>query len=131
MPPSKPNLVLSLLSMRCPNCRKGRIFTAKHVLPLRTALKMHEHCTLCGMKYAKEENLGYGTNYVLTVMMLFLNLLWYWPIFGISYDDNSIYYFLMASTFVTLLLQPWFMRLSRVLFLYFTIYYNSHPYEKK
>lgn len=87
---------------------------------------MHDRCSECDVKYAREQNLGYGINYVLTVSMLFLNLLWYWPIFGIRYNDNSLYYFLAVSTVITILLQPWFMRLSRVLFLYFTIYYNSY-----
>lgn len=123
---NKPYLLPSLLSMKCPNCRKGKIFVAKHVLPVKTCLQMHDRCSECNVKYAREQNLGYGINYVLTVMMLFLNLLWYWPIFGIRYNDNSLYYFLAISTVITILLQPWFMRLSRVLFLYFTIYYNSY-----
>ncbi|OSZ78387.1 hypothetical protein CAP35_09040 [Chitinophagaceae bacterium IBVUCB1] len=112
--------------MKCPNCRKGRVFTTKHILPLNTCLQMHERCTECHVKFIKEQNPGYGINYVLTVMMLFLNLVWYYPIFGIRYDDNSLYYFLTVSVIITLLLQPWFMRLSRILFLYFTIYYHSY-----
>jgi len=98
----------------------------KSILPLKTCLKMHERCTVCNVKYAKEQNIGYGINYVLTVMMMFLNIVWYYPLFGIGFSDNSLYYFLATSTVITLLLQPWFMRLSRVLFFYFTIYYNSY-----
>lgn len=87
---------------------------------------MHERCTVCNAKYAKEQNIGYGINYVLTVMMMFLNIVWYYPLFGIRFNDNSLYYFLATTTIITILLQPWFMRLSRVLFFYFTIYYNSY-----
>jgi hypothetical protein len=122
---SAPPLVPALLAMKCPNCRKGSIFVNKHVLPLKGSLDMVEHCSECGMKMVRETNNGFGINYALTVMMFFFNLVWYIPIFGMSYEDNSIYYFVASSSLVTLLLQPWFLRLSRVLFLYFTVGYRS------
>lgn len=125
----RPFFLTAVVKMKCPNCRKGNIFT-HGTFPLKGNLNMHEKCPECGMTMVKETNNGFGINYVLTVMTLFLNLLWYWPIFRLSYMDNSIYYFLIASVFVTVLLQPWYLRLSRVLFLYFSVGYNSKPYSK-
>ncbi len=121
---AKPLMILSLVRMKCPNCRRGRIFTGG-IFPLGKSLDMHEYCEECGMKMVTETNNGFGINYVLTVMMFFLNLLWYIPIFGLSYKDDSVFYFLGASIVVVVLLQPWFLRLSRVLFLYFTVPYRS------
>ena len=92
---------------------------------------MVERCEVCDMKMVKETNNGIGINYVLTVMMIFLNVLWYWPLFGLSYKDNSFFYFLATSVCVTILMQPWLMRFSRMLYLYFTVYYNSHPFFEK
>ena len=125
----RPFFLTAIVRMKCPNCRKGDMFT-QGTWPLKGNLKMHEKCPVCRMKMVKETNNGFGINYVLTVMTLFLNLLWYWPIFGLSYMDNSIYYFLASSVFVTILLQPWYLRLSRVLFLYFSVGYNSKPYSE-
>lgn len=79
---------------------------------------MNEECPHCHQRLKTESNNGPGINYALTVIVLFLNILWYYPIFGLSYKDNSIFYFLAASTFVVILLQPFLMRISRVLYLY-------------
>ena len=65
-----------------------------------------------------EANNGPGINYALTIIIFFLNILWYWPIFGLSYKDNSYYYFLITTTVVVILLQPWLMRISRIIYLY-------------
>lgn len=114
----KPWLIIGMIRMKCPNCRKGNAFINKSVFPLSKCLATHDHCPRCGQRLQNEQNNGIGINYALTVMVIFLNLLWYWPIFGISYKDNSFYYFLATSVGVAILLQPWLMRYSRVLYLY-------------
>ncbi|MBS1773841.1 MAG: hypothetical protein JST82_13360 [Bacteroidetes bacterium] len=127
----KPLLVPSLVKMKCPNCRKGRLFVNRTSVSVNKNLAMHTYCEHCGMKLVKEDNNGFGINYVLTMLTFFLNILWYWPIFGFSMKDNSIFYYLGASTLVTILLQPWYLRLSRTLFLYFSVSYGSHHVVKK
>lgn len=88
-------------------------------------LRLKDHCEACGQKLMHERNNGGGINYALTVMLFFLNLLWYWPIFGMSYKDNSIFYYLATSIVVVLLAQPWLMRFSRMLYLYMFIQYGK------
>ncbi len=114
----KPSVTAGILKMRCPECRSGRVFVNRNVFPLGDCLKMNSICPECGAKLIGEANNGPGINYALTVMVFFLNLCWYWPIFGISYLDNSIYYYLVSSTLVVILLQPWLMRISRIFYLY-------------
>ncbi|HXS36976.1 MAG TPA: hypothetical protein VN721_09760 [Flavipsychrobacter sp.] len=121
----KPLLLTGLVGMKCPNCRKGNVFVNKSVLPLGKCLAMVDNCSVCGQKMKYESNNGGGINYALTMMLFFLNLLWYWPIFGLSYKDNSIFYFLIASIIVVIVLQPWLMRLSRMIYLYMFIHYGS------
>jgi hypothetical protein len=82
---------------------------------------LKDECEVCGEKMKSESNNGGGINYALTVMLFFINLMWYWPIFGLSYLDNSVWYYLGSSTLVVLLAQPWLMRLSRVVYLYMYI----------
>jgi hypothetical protein len=74
-----------------------------------------------------ESNNGAGINYALTVILMFLNLIWYWPIFGLSYMDNSVFYFLAVSITLVVLLQPWLMRLSRMIYLYLYVSSGSSP----
>jgi len=121
----KPMLLPAMLGMKCPSCRKGIVFKQKSYWPLGSLLALNEKCTVCGQKLMSEKNNGGGINYALTVIILFLNLLWYWPIFGISYVDNSIYYFLATSTGVAIVLQPWLMRMSRMLYLYLYVGFGA------
>lgn len=74
-------------------------------------------------------------NYALTVAIFFLNLCWYTPLYiYISkpnvhwYEDNSVEWYLLSSTIVVILLQPWLMRLSRMVYLY--LYVNFGTSEK-
>ena len=113
------------MTMRCPNCRKGGAFANKSLLPLGKCLKLVDHCKVCGQKMLFESNNGAGINYALTVMLFFLNILWYWPIFGLSYKDNSVYYYLITSIVVVIVMQPWLMRLSRMIYLYVFLAFNS------
>ncbi len=119
-----PALLPSLLANKCPNCREGAVFEQKGIFPLSRLLRIHPRCPHCGQKLLHERNNGAGINYALTVMLTFLNLVWYWPIFGLSYRDNSVYYFLATSITIVLLLQPWLMRLSRMIYLYLFIHYQ-------
>jgi len=125
----KRSFFAGLFLMKCPNCRQGRIFENKHIFPLNKCLKIAESCKHCGLKLVSESNNGPGINYALTVIVMFLNLLWYVPIFGISYLDNSIYYFLTTSVVVVVLMQPWLMRLSRSAYLYIAVKYQSRLKE--
>lgn len=120
-----PSFLYGLVTNKCPNCRKGDVFVHKGIFPLGSLLTMHEHCPACGQKLLYERNNGGGINYALTVMLFFLNLLWYWPIFGMSYLDYSIYYYLATSIVVVVLVQPWLMRLSRMIYLYLFIRYGK------
>lgn len=114
----KPSVWVGIIGYKCPTCHKGKIFQQRGIFPLKSLLKMNTHCPQCAQKLEGESNNGPGINYALTTILLFLNILWYYPIFGMSYQDNSIFYFLGASTLVVILMQPILMRLSRVLYLY-------------
>ena len=121
----KPFVLISLFQAKCPSCRKGKVFVNKSVFPLGQLVKLKPNCEVCGQKLISEQNNGGGINYALTVMLFFLNLLWYWPIFGISYKDHSVETYLVTSIVIVVLLQPWLMRISRVIYLYFYIPYGK------
>lgn len=124
----KPALLPSILKMNCPNCRKGKMFTNKSIFPFSHMLDMPNNCPVCGQKMEIEPGFYYGTGYVsygLSVGLFFFNLVWYWLIFGISYKDNSIFYYLITSIVIVILLQPWIMRYSRVLYLYMFVRYGK------
>ncbi|MBL7718125.1 MAG: DUF983 domain-containing protein [Flavipsychrobacter sp.] len=124
----KPPLLPSIAKMKCPNCRKGNMYVNKSYFPLSKMLEMPETCPVCGQKMELEVGFYYGTGYVsyaLTVGLIGIFFVAYWLIFGLSYLDNSVFYALGASVGLVLLLQPWLMRISRVLYLYMFVKYGK------
>jgi hypothetical protein len=104
------------------------MYCNKSIFPLNQLLKMPEHCPECGQKYELEVGFYYGTGYVsyaLSVGLYIFNFVWYWVLIGLSYRDYSIFYCLITSTAIVLLLQPWLMRISRVLYLYMFVKYGK------
>jgi hypothetical protein len=96
-------------------------------------LKMPDKCAECGQKMELEVGFYYGTGYVsygLTLALLATCFVAYAIIFGLSYKDNSIFYALGFSVAVALVLQPWLMRMSRVLYLYMFVKYGKGSFVK-
>ena len=125
----KPSLIGALLGMKCPSCRKGFMYKQKSYFPMSTMMEMPEDCPVCGQKMEIQVGFYYGTGYVsyaLSVGIFFINLAWYWLIFGLSWQDNSVFYYLGTSIGIILLLQPWIMRISRVLYLHMFVRYGAH-----
>lgn len=123
-----PSRMSAMAHMKCPNCRKGNMFSNNSILPLGKLLSMPEKCTECRQPFELEVGFYYGTGYVsyaISVGLFFINAILYAVIFGFSYQDNSIYYYLIASTSIVLILQPWIMRYSRVLYLNMFVKYKQ------
>jgi uncharacterized protein (DUF983 family) len=115
------NIVQGLAGSKCPRCRQGNMFTQKSIFPLKTCLQMKEYCDTCGQKIKVENNYGQGMNFVFIFAIFIITLCIYWPVFGLSYKDNSVFIYITVATLLSLVLQPWLMRFSRVLFLYMVI----------
>lgn len=64
-------------------------------------------------------------NFVFIVLIFALTFVLYWAFIGISLMDNSIFYYLGVACILTMVLQPWLMRLSRILFMYLVIHQNK------
>jgi hypothetical protein len=128
----KPNFFWSILTMRCPRCRQGDMFTHKNPykkLKLSYILEMPEACPVCKQKFNLEVGFWYGTGYVsyaLTVLLSGITFVAWWMAIGISTDDNRIFYWLIFNTIVIIVLQPWLMRLSRAVYIYFFITYHEN-----
>lgn len=127
---SEPNALVSFCKMRCPKCRQGFVFANKSVFPLGKCIDLAGKCAVCGQEMHLESNKGGGINYALTMSLFFLNVLWYHPLFGLSYKDNSFIYFIFSSIAVVVLAQPWLIRYSRLIYLYFLIKFDKNAQSK-
>ena len=118
---TKPGRWVGMLNMKCPNCRKGNMYLNRSIFPLGHMMDMPEHCPVCGQKMELETGFYFGTGYVsygLSVALFAVNFVWYKLLFGISFRDNSPFIYLAISITIVVLLQPWIMRMARVLYLY-------------
>lgn len=129
----KPLLVPAIFRMSCPSCRKGFVFKNKSIFPLGQTVDLKDTCDVCGQKLISEKNNGAGINYALTVVIFFLNLVWFCPLYIYLkkdpnenwYQNNSVIWYLCSSIVVVLLLQPWLWRISRMLYLYMFVRFGT------
>lgn len=122
------SLIPSIAKMKCPSCRKGNMFTNTSIFPLKKLLVMPEKCEVCGQKMELELGFYYGTGYVsyaLSVAFSIFNFLWYWLIFGIQFDDNSLFYYLGINIALLIICLPYIVRYSRVIYLYMFVKYKK------
>lgn len=122
-----PNRLLSMLQMKCPNCHKGPLYKNKSVWPLNKMMDMPEHCPVCNQKYEIEIGFWYGTGYVsyaLSVALIAALAIAYAVLIGFSWKDNSIFVFIGVMIAALVVLQPWIMRYSRVLYIYVFVKYG-------
>lgn len=83
---------------------------------------MPEQCTECGVQFDAEPGFFFGTGYVsygLSVGLTLTSFLLAYFLFGVSFMDNSLYYWIVANGLLLLLIQPVMMRLSRSIWLWF------------
>lgn len=131
-PQPKPNMLWSILTMKCPRCRRGDMFKDNNPyksLKLDNILAMPEHCPECNQKYDLEVGFWYGTGYVsyaLVVALSAATFIAWWVLIGVSFRDNRVIWWLVINAVLMILLQPWLMRLSRVIYLYFFVTYDKN-----
>jgi hypothetical protein len=88
---------------------------------------MPEKCPECGQPYELEVGFWYGTGYVsygLSFLVSVMTLIAWWLLVGISLKDNHFFWWMGFNAVFLIVLQPWLMRLSRVLYLYIFVRYD-------
>jgi hypothetical protein len=124
---SKPNYFWSMLTMKCPRCRKGPMFVNNNPWLLKKVFDMPKHCPECGQRYELEPGFWYGTGYVsyaLSVAFSVASFVAWFVLIGMSTHDNRFFVWLTTNVVLLIVLQPWLMRLSRVMYLYFFVKYD-------
>ena len=121
--------------MRCPRCRRGPMFrdgNAYRKLSMKHIFDMPDTCPVCNQKYDMEPGFWYGTGYVsyaLAVAVSVASFIAWWVFIGISVSDNRVIWWLGFNSALLVILQPWLMRLSRVIYIRFFVSYDP-DYEK-
>jgi hypothetical protein len=110
---------ISMLKMRCPNCRKGRMFKVANPYILKSLGEMPVACPVCNQPFRLEPGFYFGAAYISYGLMVGWNMFITLLIYLIYHDVFNHFVELMVSGIVTtLLVSPWMFRYSRVLYLY-------------
>lgn len=99
--------LVAILRLLCPHCLQGRVFV--------TLWRMHETCTVCGIRFEREQGyfmMAIFVGYVLSVVALTPVLL------ALYLSGASLYLYLVASALVLFLLSPYIFRYGRVIWLH-------------
>jgi uncharacterized protein (DUF983 family) len=130
-----PNKLWSIFTMKCPRCRTGKMFNNKNgyqKLSLNSILDMPEKCKECGQVFDMEPGFWFGTSYVsyaLTVAISVAVFVAWAVLIGLSVKPEKvhlIFWCLGTNIAILLILQPWLMRFSRVLYIRFFVSYDPN-----
>lgn len=113
--------------MKCPRCRRGHMFSQPNPWKLRKTLEMPVKCPECGQPFELEVGFWYGTGYVsyaLSFALTVATFIAWWVLVGLSTQDHRFFYWMGLNAVFLVGMQPWIMRLSRVIYLYFFVSYD-------
>jgi hypothetical protein len=108
------------------------MFNEPNAWKLKKTLQMPVKCPECGQPFELEVGFWYGTGYVSYGLSFFLSVATFvawWVLVWMSTQDNRFFYWMGMNAVFLVLMQPWIMRLSRVLYLYFFVSYDAEYKE--
>lgn len=115
--------------MRCPRCRKAKMFANNSSYNFKHMLEMHEQCPECKQAFDMEPGFWWGTAYVSYALAVALSaatfIAWY-VLIGFSINDNRVFWWIGINALLLILIQPWMMRMSRTIYIYFFIRYDRN-----
>ncbi|MGG9960264.1 DUF983 domain-containing protein [Ferruginibacter sp. SUN106] len=132
-----PNYFWSILTMKCPRCRRGPMFKDSNPfkkLSVKHIFDMPGNCPVCHQKYDLENGFWFGTGYVsyaLAVAFSVATFVAWFVLVGVSTEDNRIFWWLGLNILFLVLIQPWLMRISRVIYIRIFIRYDENFEDHK
>lgn len=125
--------IKNILTQKCPRCHEGELFTHKWY-NLRNSNKMKPNCVVCGQRTELEPGFYHGTGYVsyaLTVgFSIILFVVWF-LVTNIGFNNKKIFWLLALNIILLIAIQPWVMRISRILWLSWFFHDDDHFYINK
>jgi uncharacterized protein (DUF983 family) len=121
---SKGSKLYSIFRFKCPRCQSGDFFIAKPY-DLSHIGDIHEHCSECGLKYAKEPGFYYGAMYVAYALgvALFVTL---WTSFNLFFPSVPIGFQIIVIVSSTIVLSPLLYALSKIIWANMFIAYEPN-----
>ena len=123
-----PGIMTSVMTNKCPRCRKGNLFINPNPYDLRMTMQMPEECPVCGQKFELQTGFYFGTGFVsygTTVLLSGITFVLWMLTIGMSIHDNNVWWWLGINAALLVVLQPVIQRMSRSIWIAFFV-----PYDK-
>ncbi|RZJ35906.1 MAG: DUF983 domain-containing protein [Flavobacterium sp.] len=118
----KGSKVYSILTGTCPRCHTDRMYVNPNPYVVGDIMKMHEHCSTCGLRYKIEPNFFFGAMYVSYALAVFISIVIFLVLF-LGFHTGLMTAFI--SIFIgLLLLMPPIVRVSRNIYINMFISYD-------
>jgi uncharacterized protein (DUF983 family) len=118
----------SILTGSCPKCQNESMYLDKNPLHLNNVLKMHEHCSHCGLKYQIEPSFFYGAMYVSYGLNVAIGIAAFIVSYLIFHSSLKVAFIAIIASLVVLF--PFVLRWSRNIYINIFISYDPKFKEK-
>ena len=116
------NTLFALVTLKCPRCHKGNMFSYSNMYVWKTSHLMPEKCTCCEQLMEPETGFYYGAMYLSYGLYVALFV----PSFLITVLLDLPYLeFLISFIVLIVLISPYIFRLSRACYLYMFVSYDA------
>ena len=125
----KGSKLYSVLKGKCPRCNEGEFFKYPVTINPKKVTQLHDNCPKCDLKYMMEPSFFFGAmyvNYGLAVALFIGVFIIAKVIFGLSILHSFI-----TIVVVSLLLTPFTLRLSRIIWINIFVGYVKDAISKK
>ncbi len=124
----KRSKLYGIFNNKCPRCHKGAFFKYKASFNVKKVTIIHKNCTHCNLKFMMEPSFFFGAMYVNYVLAVTLFII----IFIISKVllHQTILTSFIAVIFISFLLIPFTLRLSRIIWINLFIKFDNAISEK-
>lgn len=120
----KGSKLYSIFTGTCPACHKGEMYVESNPYKLRKILKMHDHCSHCGLRFKIEPSFFYGAMYVSYAVGVAIGMAAFvvaYLLFGL--DKHYMFFAIILALVVTF---PLIIRISRNIWINFFVDYDEH-----
>ena len=114
----------SISNAKCPRCHEGEFFEHKFTYNPSKITKLHDNCPKCNLKYMMEPSFFYGAMYVNYGITVSLSIATF--VISTLLLNLTLLQCFAAITFILLVLAPFNMRLSRIIWINMFVSYNEN-----
>lgn len=124
----KGSKLYSIFTGTCPVCHEGEMYVESNPYKVSKVLKMHDHCSHCGLKFKIEPSFFFGAMYVSYGVGTAIGM----AAFVISFLilGLNIHYTFLAIIISLIITFPWIIRVSRNIWINLFLSYDKEAAKK-